>query len=105
MTREFFPLPDKKNLKNILLHYREILLREIQSVKDLMALLMKGTREKWSKDEMQNIKIHFARLSKRVPVLMVFLLPGGLVLLPVLVEVLERRKKVAAVTQERRKGL
>jgi hypothetical protein len=105
MTREFHPVPDRKTLKNILLHYREILLREIQAVKDLMALLMKGTQEKWSKDDLQHIKIHFAHLSKRVPVLMVFLLPGGLVLLPVLVEVLERRKKVTAVTQERRKGL
>lgn len=105
MTKDAPLIPDKKTLKNILLHYREVLLEEIQSVRDLMALLMKGTQEKWSKDELQNIRIHFARLSKRVPVLMVFLLPGGLVLLPVLVEVLERRKKAATIDRERRKGL
>jgi hypothetical protein len=96
-------IPDRKTLKKILLHYRETIREEIHSIKDLMALLMKGTKEKWARGELKEIKSHFAHLSKKVPVLMVFLLPGGLILLPILVEVLERRRKSVTVTRERRK--
>jgi hypothetical protein len=104
MTDDHHWIPNRKTIKKSLLHYREAILEEIQSVRDLMALLMKGTKKKWSKDELQEIKAQFAQLSKKVPVLMVFLLPGGLVLLPILVEVLERRRKNIAVNRERRKN-
>lgn len=102
MPKDSHSIPDRKTLRKILVYYRETIREEIHSVKDLMALMMKGTREKWSKGELQAIRAHLAHLSKRVPVLIVFLLPGGLVLLPILVEVLERRKKSVAVTRDRR---
>jgi hypothetical protein len=97
-------MPDRKALRKIFVFYRETIREEIHSVKDLMTLLMKGAKEKWSKGELQEIKSHFAHLSKRVPVLIVFLLPGGMVFLPLLIEVLERRKKSVAVSSERRKN-
>jgi hypothetical protein len=104
MTDDPHWIPDRNTLKKSLLHYREAIREEIQSVKHLMALLMKGTKMKWSQNELQEIKAQFAQLGRRVPVLMVFLLPGGLVLLPILVEVLERRRKNIAVIRERRKS-
>jgi len=104
MADDHHRIPDRNTIKKSLLHYRETLLEEIQSIRDLMALLMKGAKKKWSKKELQEIKTQFAQLGKKVPVLMVFLLPGGLVLLPILVEVLERRRKNIDVTRERRKN-
>jgi hypothetical protein len=104
MIKDFHLRPDQKTLKEILLHYRETVLTEIHSVKALWTLLMKGRQRKWTRDELQNIKTHFVRLSKRVPVLIIFLLPGGLVFLPVLIEVLDRRKKDSPVFRDRRKS-
>ena len=103
MNKDLHPIPDRKTFRKILFHYQETIRQEIHAVKNLMGLLMKGTKEKWSGAELQEIRSHFAYLSKRVPVLMVFLLPGGLVLLPILVEVLERRRQTVTVTRERRK--
>jgi hypothetical protein len=103
MNKDSHSIPDRKTLRKILVNYRETILEEIHSVKDLMALLMKGAKEKWTKGELLEIKSHFVHLSKRVPVLIVFLLPGGLVFLPILVEVLERRRKSLVVNRERRK--
>jgi hypothetical protein len=103
MTDDHHWIPERNTIKKSLLHYRETILEEIHSVRDLMALVMKGAKKKWSKNELQEIKTQFVQLSKKVPVLMVFLLPGGLVLLPILVEVLERRRKNIAVSRERRK--
>lgn len=68
-----------------------------------MALLMKGAQKRWTKGELLEIKTHLVSLSKKIPLLMVFLLPGGMLLLPILVEVLDRRKKEQSVPQERRK--
>ncbi len=104
MIKNFHLIPDPGTFKRILLHYREAILKEIHSIKDLVILLMKGTQGGWTKGELQDIKTHFAHLSKRVPVLIIFFLPGGLVLLPVLVEILDRRKKESPVSLERRKS-
>jgi hypothetical protein len=105
MTKNFYPIPDQKTLKKILLRCRETIVEEIHSLKDLMTLLMKGTDGRWTKGEIREIKTHLVHLSKKIPELIVFLLPGGLVLLPILVHVLDRRKKDSPVSRERRKKL
>jgi hypothetical protein len=58
---------------------------------------MKGTHARWTEEELAAMKKHFTRLAKRIPALSVLLLPGGLVLLPLLVEVLDRRKRKKTV--------
>ncbi len=81
--------------KRIIIKNREFILREILAVKGLMHLLMKNrnTGEKWTKEEKREIKNHLKDISKVIPVIIVFLLPGGSLLLPFLAEVLDRRKK------------
>ena len=61
----------------------------------LMRLLMKhrNTGKKWTGDELREIRKRLKEISKIVPVVVVFLLPGGTILLPFLAEVLDRRKK------------
>jgi LETM1-like protein len=73
---------------------REFILREVLAVKGLMQLLMKNrnTGERWTREERKEIKRHLRNISKIVPVILIFLLPGGSILLPVLAAVLDRRK-------------
>jgi hypothetical protein len=104
MIKDYSKLFNREALEEILVQYREKILKEIDSAKDLMALLMKGTRGKWTKGELFKIKAHFVTLGKKVPILMVFMLPGGIILLPLLIEVLDRRKKKVPVQKDRRKS-
>jgi len=64
-------------------------------VKGLMQLLMKirNTDEPWTREEKKEIKKHLRNMSKMVPVIVIFILPGGTILLPFLAEILDRRKK------------
>jgi hypothetical protein len=80
--------------KRLIINNREFILREVLSVKGLMYLLMKyrNTGEKWTREEKREIKIHLRSISKMIPVLVIFLLPGGTLFLPFLAEVLDRRK-------------
>ncbi len=73
---------------------REFVLEEVFAVKGLMQLLMKqrNADEKWTSEEKSEIRRHLKNVSKIIPALTLFLLPGGSLLLPVLAEALDRRK-------------
>jgi hypothetical protein len=103
MVEDYSKLFNQGALKKILLQYKGKILAEIESARDLMALLMKGTKGKWTEVELHKIKTHFVTLGKKVPILMVFMLPGGTILLPMLIEVLDRRKKKIPVREDRRR--
>ena len=77
----------------ILLH-KEAILMEVLTIKGLMQLLMKirNTDEKWTREEKREMKRHLKNIAKIIPVVTIFFLPGGSVLLPILAEVLDRRK-------------
>ena len=86
----------KRYFKKLIAKNKAFLLSEVLAVKGLMYLLMKNrnTGQKWTKEEIREIKIHLRNLSKMVPIIIIFLLPGGTVLLPILAEVLDRRKTI-----------
>jgi hypothetical protein len=81
-------------IKRHIANNKEFILNQVLAVKGLMQLLMKSrnTAEKWTREEKKEIKTHLKSISKLVPVIIIFLLPGGSVLLPILAEVLDRRK-------------
>ena len=87
-----------KYFKRLILSNREFILAEVLAVRGLMELLMKphNTGEKWTINQVMEIKSHLRNLSKVLPAVAVFLLPGGSLLLPFLVEILDRRKKRTA---------
>jgi hypothetical protein len=74
---------------------RDLLLEEGQYIRGFMRLLMKhkNTGVVWTREETHNLKSCVKRLSLHVPVLIIIVLPFGLVLLPILAEILDRRKK------------
>jgi hypothetical protein len=84
----------KKYLKNLLISNKEAILKEVLSVRGLMQLLMKtrNTGEKWTLEEKQEIKRHLKNIAKIIPAMAIFSLPGGSLILPILTEVLDRRK-------------
>ncbi len=84
----------KRYIRRLFISNKEFILREVLEVKGLMRLLMKhrNTGQKWTKEEKREIVVHLKKISKSVPVLIVFFLPFGSLLLPVLVEALDRHK-------------
>lgn len=73
---------------------KEFIIKETVAASGVMELLMKhrNTGERWTKDEMKQLRMHFLRLSLIVPAMIVFFLPLGSVILPILADVLDRRK-------------
>jgi hypothetical protein len=84
----------KRYLKRLIVVNKEAILMEVLSIKGLMQLLMKirNTDEKWTKEEKKEIRTHLKNISKIIPAVAIFSLPGGSFLLPVLAEALDRRK-------------
>lgn len=83
----------KKYFKKLLIRNKEFIREEIHEVDGLIHVLMKSrnTGERWTSEEISEIKAHLKNIAKVIPVLIIFLLPGGSLLLPFLVEVLDRR--------------
>ncbi len=81
-------------LKRRLASNRKLILSHVLAVSGLMHLLMKvrNTGEPWTAEERAEIRSHLWSIAKLVPTLAVFCLPGGMFLLPILAEILDRRK-------------
>jgi len=82
-------------LKRHILKNRALILQESQHMADFIQLLMKrrNTGVKWTGEEITRLKSHLKHLSLYVPALIIFVLPFGLFLLPILAEILDRREK------------
>jgi hypothetical protein len=73
---------------------RKALLSEMVQVKGLMPLLMKPrNKQKWSDADMKELRVHLNRLTKLSPYIVVFVMPGGFAMLPVLAWWLDRRRQ------------
>jgi hypothetical protein len=62
------------------------LVKEVSQSKELMHLLAKSTHKELDKDEKKKIKNQLLDICKTVPSLTIFLLPGGSLLLPILIK-------------------
>ncbi len=82
-------------LKRFILKNKDLIFHEAQQMQGFLFLLFKerNTDLKWTKEEKEQIKTYLKHLSAYVPIIILFILPGGSLLLPVLAEVLDRRKK------------
>ncbi len=81
-------------IKRLIIINKEAILMEVLSIKGLMQILMKtrNSDQKWTKEEKKEIKMHLRNIAKIVPAVALFSLPGGSLLLPVLAEILDRRR-------------
>ena len=73
---------------------RKFLLSEMVQVKGLMPVLMKRrNKQRWSEEDIAEIRIQVRRISKLSPYLVVIVMPGGFAMLPVLAWWLDRRRQ------------
>ncbi len=74
---------------------KDLILNEVRHVDGFFQLLMKqrNTGAKWSPSEKAQLKQYLRRLVGYAPVLCIFLLPAGFLLIPLLAEVIDRRKR------------
>jgi len=83
-----------RHLYELMERERRALLAEITQVKGLMPLLMKRrNRERWTREDVAELRRQLARLAKISPYLVVIVMPGGFALLPVLAWWLDRRRR------------
>lgn len=83
-------------LKQTIAKNKSLILHESQGLHYFMEILMKkrNTGDDWTPEDIHQIKTHLRHLMFYVPVLVVFLLPFGLFLLPVLAEIMDRRERI-----------
>jgi len=69
-------------------------LREVSEVKGLLTILMRprNTGQCWTADEKKQMVKHLKAVSKTIPMLVLFSLPGGSLFLPVFAFLLDRRR-------------
>lgn len=71
---------------NLIIRNSKRLLLEISQSKDLVVLLSQSTLRDLNKEEKQKVKEQLLDICKTIPSLAIFLLPGGSVLLPLLIK-------------------
>ena len=110
MTRARFMI--RFFLKRLILKNKDLIFSEAQRFQGFLHLFFKprNTDAEWTKEEKEQIKNYLKRLSLYVPILIIFVLPGGSLLLPILAEVLDRRKsrraaQVLSVGSEKMDGV
>jgi ribosomal protein L24E len=88
-------------LSRMVRNNKELLLHEADKITGFMRLLMKprNTKVKWTKEERRLLKTHLRHLSYYVPALVIFVMPFGSLLIPLLAEVLDRRKAFRKTAQ------
>ena len=74
------------NIQLLLKRNKKRLVQEIYESKELMQLLTKSTKEKLSKEEKKKVRKQLLDICKTIPSLTIFLLPGGGLLLPVVLK-------------------
>ena len=73
---------------------RKFLLAELSQIKGLMPILMRRrNKQRWTREELAEIRAHLRRISKLSPYLLMIVMPGGFAALPVLAWWLDRRRK------------
>ncbi len=75
-------------IKELLQKNKKRLLQELKQSKEAMHLIRKSTHAKLSSEEKEKIKIQLLDICKSIPALAVFLLPGGALLLPLLIKLI-----------------
>jgi hypothetical protein len=87
------PLPVRRALE-LAERERKFLLSEMVQVKGLMPVLMKRrNKQRWSEEDLAEIRSQVRRISKLSPYLVIIVMPGGFAVLPVLAWWLDRRRQ------------
>jgi hypothetical protein len=81
-------------IKRLLASNRTFFYSQASAAKGFVVLLFKqrNTGKKWTREEKKLLKQHLKTMALSIPALIVFLPPGGSIFLPLLVDLMDRRK-------------
>ncbi|MBN4072884.1 hypothetical protein JYT74_02465 [Crocinitomix catalasitica] len=74
--------------KRILGRNKDKLAKELKQSKELMALIAKSTTEELTDEEKEKAKTQFKDIARTIPSLTLFMLPGGSLLLPIVLKII-----------------
>jgi hypothetical protein len=77
-----------QEIKESIQKNKKRLVKELQESKELVVLLKKATYTKLSDDEKVKVKEQLLDICKGIPAFAVFMLPGGALLLPLLIKLI-----------------
>lgn len=72
----------------VILRNKDKLALELKESKELVKLIKKSTTEELTKEEKEEVKTQFMDIVRSVPALAIFMLPGGALLLPMILKLL-----------------
>ena len=75
-------------IKEILQKNKKRLVKELQQSKEAVFLIKKATHSSLSEDEKEKVRIQLLDICKAIPAFTVFMLPGGALLLPLLIKLI-----------------
>jgi len=78
----------KKEVTDLLQKNKQSLLQELKESKELVVLLKASTTRKLNEKEKESIKEQLLDICKSIPAFTVFMLPGGALLLPLLIKLI-----------------
>jgi len=77
-----------EEIKGLLNRNKKRLYKELQQSKEAMALIRKSTHTSLDDEEKEKIKIQLLDIFKAIPSFAIFLLPGGALLLPLVIKLI-----------------
>ena len=75
-------------IKELLQKNKKRLVKELQQSKEAVFLIKKSTHSSLSEDEKEKVRIQLLDICKAIPAFTVFMLPGGALLLPLLIKLI-----------------
>lgn len=72
----------------VLLRNKDKLATELKESKELVALIKKSASKELTKEERETVKNQFKDIAKSIPALAIFILPGGTLLLPLILKLI-----------------
>jgi hypothetical protein len=72
----------------VLLRNKDKLATELKESKELVSLIKKSTSRELSKEEKETVKNQFKDIARSIPALAIFILPGGTLLLPLILKLI-----------------
>lgn len=76
----------QRNVSELLNRNKRRLLKEIKQSKELFKLLQQSVTRKLTKEEQEYVHNQLLDIFKTIPSLAIFMLPGGAILLPIVVK-------------------
>ena len=77
-----------EEIKELLLKNKNRLIEELKQSKEVVILIKKATHTSLNEAEKEKIKVQLLDICKPIPAFAVFMLPGGALLLPLLIKLI-----------------